>query len=75
MQWFVEDISFLERILMEHIGTKISLDSKLQNYSICSTRIRSRKWNIFEKPKQLNSNSSVDREVEVLGTFQKCNLL
>ena len=34
---------FLVRILMEHIDIKNSLDSKLQIYSICSIRIRSRK--------------------------------
>ena len=34
---------FLERILMEHIDMKNSLDSKLQVYSMCSIRIRSRK--------------------------------
>ena len=34
---------FLERILMEHIETIFSLDSKLVFISICSVRIRSRK--------------------------------
>ena len=34
---------FLEGILMEHIDIKISLDSKLQVYTICSVRIQSRK--------------------------------
>ena len=38
------------KILMEHIEMKKSLDSKLQIYSICSIRIRSRNWDIFEKP-------------------------
>ena len=33
---------FLERILIEHIGMKNSLESKLQSYSICSTRTSSR---------------------------------
>ena len=32
----------LERILMEYIDMKNSLDSELQIYSICSTRISSR---------------------------------
>ena len=34
---------FLERILMEHMGMKNSLESKLLINSICSIRIRSRK--------------------------------
>ena len=34
---------FLERILMEHMDMKNDLDSKIQIYSICSIRIRSRK--------------------------------
>ena len=34
---------FLERIPMEHMGTKDSLDSKLQIYFTCSIRIRPRK--------------------------------
>ena len=34
---------FLVRVLMEHIGMKNSLDSKLQFYFTCSIRIRSRK--------------------------------
>ena len=32
-------ISRILRILMEHIETKNSLDSKLQTFSICSVRI------------------------------------
>ena len=35
---------FLELILMEHIDTKNSLDSKLHIYFICSIGIRSRNW-------------------------------
>ena len=35
--------SFLELSLMEHIGVKNSLDSKLQIYSICFIGTRSRK--------------------------------
>ena len=34
---------FLGRVLIEHIDMKNSLDSKLQIYSICSIRTRSRK--------------------------------
>ena len=34
----------LERVLMEHIEIKTSLDSKLQTFSICFAKIRS----IFE---------------------------
>ena len=33
---------FLERILIEHIEMKNNLDYKLQIYSVCSIRIRSR---------------------------------
>ena len=33
---------------------KDSLDSKLQIYSICSIRIRSRNWDIVEKPRMHN---------------------
>ena len=40
---------FLEGILIEHKGIKVSSDSKLQTYSICSIRIRSRSWDIDEK--------------------------
>ena len=47
---FVVSISkishFLDGILIEHIDTKSSVDSKLQIYSICSIRIRSRKRDI-----------------------------
>ena len=35
---------------MEHIEIKVSSDSELQIGSICSIRIRSRKWVISEKP-------------------------
>ena len=35
---------FLERILMEHIDSICSLDSELFFISICSVRIRHRKW-------------------------------
>ena len=52
---------FLERILMEIIGTKNSLDFKLYIECVCSIRIRSRKRDIFGKPQQLNSNPSVTR--------------
>ena len=38
---------------------KNSLDSKLQIYFISSIRIRSRKYDIFEKPQQPNFKSSV----------------
>ena len=41
---------------MEHKGMKTSLDSKLKIYSICSIRIRPRKWDIVEKPLQIISN-------------------
>ena len=34
---------FLERVLMEDIDKKDSLDSKLQTYYICPIKIRSRK--------------------------------
>ena len=37
-----------------------SLDSKLFFTSICSIRIRSRKWDIFEKPLQHSSNPYVN---------------
>ena len=47
---------FLKRVLMECIDMKNSLDSKLQICSICSVRIRSRKWDIFEKPLKHNWN-------------------
>ena len=40
---------FLELFLMEHISIKNSLDSKLQIYSICSIRKRSRNRAIVEK--------------------------
>ena len=56
---FLKISQFLERILMEHKDIKNSLDSKLQVYSICSIRINSRKWDIFEKSQQLTSNPSV----------------
>ena len=36
----------LERVLTEHKGMKISLDSQLQIGCICFIRIRSRNWNI-----------------------------
>ena len=39
----------LERILMEHIESKNSLESKLQINSICSIRIFSRNGDIFDK--------------------------
>ena len=41
---------FLERILMEHIDMKNSLDSKLQIHPLCSIRIPFRKRVIFKKP-------------------------
>ena len=41
---------FLERILMEHIDMKNSLDSQLQIDSLCSIRIHSRSRDIVEKP-------------------------
>ena len=41
---------FLEGILMEHIDMKNRLDSKLHVSSMFSIRIRSRKWDIFDKP-------------------------
>ena len=46
---------FLERILMEHIDIKRSLDSKLQIYFVCFIRISTRKCYIVEKPEQHNS--------------------
>ena len=49
-------LHFLERILMEHIDMKNSLDSKLQFNTTCSIRIRSRNWDIVEKPLQHISN-------------------
>ena len=39
---FSKILYFLVRILMEHIERKNSLDSKLQIYSICSNKVRSR---------------------------------
>ena len=39
---FLKFSRFLERILMEHINWKNSLDSKLLIYSICSIKTRSR---------------------------------
>ena len=45
---FLTISQILERILMEHIDMKNSLDSKLQIYSICSIRIRSRKLDIIK---------------------------
>ena len=41
---------FLERILMEHIESKNSVESKLQINSICSIRIQSRNQDIVKKP-------------------------
>ena len=43
---FLKKSRFLERILMEHIDTKDSLDSWLQIVCICSIRIRSRTQDI-----------------------------
>ena len=43
---------FLEQILMEHIGMKNHLDSKLQIDSIFSIGIRSRNRDIVKKPSQ-----------------------
>ena len=40
----------LELIVLEHIDMENSLESKLQVYSICSIRLRSRKGDIAEKP-------------------------
>ena len=58
--FFFSKISyFLERVLVEHIDMKDSLDSSLQTCSLCSIRIRSRKLDMFKKPQQLNSNLSV----------------
>ena len=51
----------LERIIVEAIDIKNSLDCKLQIYFICSIRIRSRKRDIVEKPLQHNSNPNVLR--------------
>ena len=48
LQKFLTIFLFIERILMEHIGIKVRSDSKLQISSICSIRIHSRKWDIFE---------------------------
>ena len=39
----------LERILIEHIDNKVSLESKLQIQSICSSETRSRSPDIVEK--------------------------
>ena len=47
---------FIEVILIEHIDTKGSLDSKLQIDYICSIRIRSRNKDIVEKLLQLILN-------------------
>ena len=44
---------------MEHIDVKNSSESKLKINSICSIRIRSRKYEIFEILQQLNPNSFV----------------
>ena len=41
---------------MEHKDIKNSLDSELQVYSMNAKEIRSRKRDIFEKPKQYNFN-------------------
>ena len=41
---------FIERVLTEHKDLINSSDSKVQIYSIRSSRIRSRKLDIFEKP-------------------------
>ena len=56
---------FIDRILMAHIDIKRSLESKLQMYVVYSTRIRSRKWIIFEILQQLNFNPSVT-DVQIL---------
>ena len=51
--WCFSMISrFLEGILTEYKDMKCSLDSKLQIGYICSIRIRSRNWDIVEKPLQ-----------------------
>ena len=47
---------FLERFRMEHIELNCSFDSKVFFLSLCSIRIRSRKWDIFKKPQQVNSS-------------------
>ena len=47
---FLTISQILERILMGHIGTKNSLDSKLQVYSMCVINIRFKKQDILEKP-------------------------
>ena len=48
---FSEISHFLERILMEHIDMKNSLESKLHTYSICSIRNRSKDeiWSKYRK--------------------------
>ena len=56
---FLKICQFLERILMEHLESICSLESRLTLMFTCSLRIRSRKRNIFEKPRQLNSNPYV----------------
>ena len=61
---------------------KNSLDSKLQNYSICSIRIRSRKWDIFEKSQpirtyifreQLNQKASEDEKARLVRFTEEKN--
>ena len=47
---FSKIFRFLERILMDHIEMKNSLESMLQIDLICSIGIRSRNKDIFEKP-------------------------
>ena len=56
---FLAISQFLERTLIDHIDMKNRLDSKLQFCYICSIEILSRKWDVFEKPQQLNSKPSI----------------
>ena len=53
LQGFSMISRFLERIPMEHIDMKSSLESKLRIGCICSIRILSRNWDIVKKPLQL----------------------
>ena len=53
---FSKIFRFLERILIEHVETIYSLESKLFFISLSSIRTHSRKYGIFEKPLQHISN-------------------
>ena len=48
---FLKIFRFLYQIQVEHIESVCSLESVLYFISICSVRIRSKKRDIFKKPK------------------------